>query len=214
MATDKKSVDLRRRSLLQGMGAASVGAAIGLALGGSRVAHAEAKSAPLHTTIVDFDGELAVIRSGPFETLPLPAGSRLGVCLITGGGRQGAGPRPVLERIDHALVSGVGALAADRGVEQGAYRLLGGLDTVRPVELFGVSARVPRQVETGDRTEVTWEARLRGGRQSAADLERYLDYYHACVLGLLAPNGRFSGRLAYYEISRGFGTQTAAAPES
>lgn len=195
------SARLSRRGLLRGVGLAGLGAAVAA----PRPAHASIAPTPgskPRTDVLEASGGEALLRTGPFQTFAAKAGSRVGVCLLAGGGVQAGGPLPLIRGVAaaHTDVAGIDGFQADQGVERSVYRLLGALDVVRPVQLYGLSATISEDVAAGDLVEITWLASLR--RAAADGLSGYLDRYHACVFGELSAASTFKSRLSYVEISR------------
>lgn len=196
---------LGRRALLKRLGLLGFGAAV---LNGiePRAAHASAGPMPnesVRTSILDASGTEASFRTGPFQTFNAPAGSTIGICLLTGGSGRGQGMRQSITAVESAEIdaAGVGPLSLDKGVVQGAYRLVDGLSIVRPVELHGLSGTIIEGgLQAGDSVEVTWRATLERG-SGHEQLRSDLEHFHACIIGQLAEDGRFTNQLSYIEIA-------------
>lgn len=203
---DISSSRLGRRSFLTTLGLSGLGTALWSAIGGSRSARAEAEGpggvARPSTAILEAGDSSVLLASGPFPSFAMPAGSRLGVCLLFAGAAQGRGRIPLITGVERAEIGlpGLGTLETDRGVAQGVYRMLGGLHVERPLELFGLSAEVRgRGVEPSGPVELTWEAKVKSPAVTTERLSQYLEGFHACVIGLVADDSRFT-QMSYVEV--------------
>lgn len=202
---DDGSARLGRRSFLTTLGFTGLGTALWSAVGGPRRADAASSAEPgarPATSILELGDASVMLTSGPFQGFAMPAGSRLGVCLLFAGAAQGRGRLPLIRGVERAELDlpGLGALETDHGVAQGVYRMLGGLHVERPVELYGLSAQVRgRGVEPAGPLALTWEAKLQSRAVTAERLGQYLGGFHACVLGLVADDSRFT-RMSYVEV--------------
>lgn len=188
-----------RRDVLKSVGLAGVAAALGSGLS-PRPAAASTEQRDVGTTLMDLSADQAVLRTGPLPTFAAPAGTKIGICFLVGtSGRAGGAAIAAVESAE-IDVAGLGPLSLDRGVAQNAYRLIDGLSTARPVELFGVSGIVGDSgLSASSGAFVTWQASLRGG--AAFDRARSeMNRFHACIIGQAAEDGRFAGRLSYLEI--------------
>jgi|GEM_PF-5750121 len=201
---EEAGTDLGRRRIVKGLGAVGLGSAVWQLLGGAQPARASLGSAPggrPTTSLVQDNGTEAVLTSGPFQSFEAPAGTRIGLGLLTAGSPQ-SGPLPLIQRVTRAPVDlpEIGVFEPDLGVGRTVYRLLGALDTVRPVEVFGLSATVGGSgLEGGRSYQISWTASLRG--DGGSSLGSYLERFHACVIGELAPSSTFTGQLSYVELN-------------
>lgn len=193
--TPQPAFRLCRRGLLRKLGLAGLGGVLAqaAAAGPARVTSSPRRPT---TSILEASADRVLLRTGPLLTFAVPRGARIGVCLLAGAAQ------PIIRSIAAARSDhrGLSSFLADPRVERGVHRLLGALDTVGPVELYGLSASVSDDIAAGDALEITWEANLRPG--GAADLGDQLDKYHACVLGELSPQSTFTSHLSYVEVSR------------
>ena len=207
---DDASSHLGRRSFLTTLGLSGLGTALWSAVGGPRQARADSSldlgsedfGGRPSTAILELDDSSVMLTSGPFQSFALPAGSRFGVGLLFAGAAQGRGRLPLIRGVERAEIDlpGLGTLETDRGLAQGVYRMLGGLHVERPVEIYGLSAEVGgRGVEAAGPVELRWEAKLASPAVTTERLGQYLGGFHACVLGLVAEDSRFT-QMSYVEV--------------
>lgn len=197
-------VRLSRRAALQVLGVAGAGFLA------SRVparAH-DLSGRRLGTLVERVDGGLARLLTGPVTLPAARAGDRLAICLLVPGDPQGAGPLQLLTdaRALWALQAGqqpsaLSAFELDPGAAQATYRLLDGLATPRPTEIFAFAATVGSEgLAAGLEVEVGWEVAVRARTTTESRLQEWLGEYHGLVVGLAGREGGFVDGLTYSRI--------------
>ncbi len=204
-----------RRSFVQALGVTGFGVAVGgaIPLTASGEARHDAPSpatgeaGAIVTRVQEVREDSVNLQTGPIQLGVAGAEGRVGVCFLVAGGRRGA-KRSLLLEVGSGAVVGPGSgddlagaveLVPDQGVERNVYRLLDALDTVRPVELFGLSTTV---VPGPGSVWIDWSCHAANPGLLAEEIRANLGDFHAVVVGELSTRGTFRDRLSYTRISR------------